>query len=303
MSLSGNASFCSNLMFDHRAQEWCIFISRFKQCCTANDIDDRSDKAGVKRRALSLTALVEDTYRVAKDLVFPTDLEDIEYATLVQKLNDHFIAKRSTFAERYLFYKAEQRPGEDLNEWASRVRHLAQHCGFKARLDTALRDRFVLGLVNSKEKEKLFAENIDNLSFSKALEMALNVQCARAALQNADVVSSGSSQPGVERGSVGVFAVRPGAPGRAARASTFSEKVLCVVCGGKGHSKEQCRFKSYSCNKCGKQGHLQRVCNMNVKRNNYVEMHGKDSEVGELFNIKCLKGEPMRLFCGFIGFA
>ncbi|XP_045491686.1 uncharacterized protein LOC123691376 [Colias croceus] len=279
MSFVGNASFGSNLTFDHRAQEWSIFISRFKQYCTANSIDDNSDKAGVKRRALLLTALVEDTYRVAKDLVFPSDLENIEYATLIQKLNDHFISKRSTFAERYLFYKAEQRPGEDLTEWAARVRHLAQHCGFKSELDTALRDRFVLGLVNAKEKEKLFAENIDNLSFNKALEMALSVQCARLALQSADSASSASLQPGVERGPVGVFAVRPGAPGRAARGSNFSEKVLCVVCGGKGHSKEQCRFKSYNCNKCGKQGHLQRVCNVNVKRNNYVEMHGEDSEV------------------------
>ncbi|GBP04205.1 hypothetical protein EVAR_74043_1 [Eumeta japonica] len=34
--------------------------------------------------------------------------------------------KRSVFAERYNFYRAEQRPGEDMAEWAARVRTLAR---------------------------------------------------------------------------------------------------------------------------------------------------------------------------------
>ncbi|XP_059045641.1 uncharacterized protein LOC131841334 [Achroia grisella] len=195
----GNIMFGGSLTFDHRSQEWSIFKSRFIQYCTANDINEENDKSGIKRRALLLTALVEDTYRVARDIIFPTPLESEEYKYLLEKLDTHFSSRKSTFAERYQFYKAEQRLGEDLAEWAARVRHLAQYCGFKTELETALRDRFVLGLENAREKEKLFAESIDTLTFNRALEIAQNVRCARIALQASQTEESADGAAGSRR--------------------------------------------------------------------------------------------------------
>ncbi|XP_026319511.1 contactin-6-like, partial [Hyposmocoma kahamanoa] len=111
--------------------------------------------------------------------------------------------------KRYIFCKAEQRPGEGLTDWAARVRSLAQYCGFRNDLETALRDRFVLGLENAKEKEKLFAEDVDTLTFDKAVELAQNGRCARLALQvtrsEHDTVAAAAVQP--------VFALRRGSTG------------------------------------------------------------------------------------------
>lgn len=128
MASHGNM-FGGSLTFDHRSQEWAIFKSRFGQYCTANDVNEVTDKSGAKKRALLLTALTEDTYRVARSLVFPAVLDTLEFNALIKVFDSHFESKRSSFAERYKFYKAEQRPCEDLAEWATRVRSLAEHCG------------------------------------------------------------------------------------------------------------------------------------------------------------------------------
>ncbi|KAG7305008.1 hypothetical protein JYU34_010447 [Plutella xylostella] len=277
MANSGFGQYGNNLTFDHRTQDWSIFISRFNQYCLANDLTDDTDKAGKRRCAILLTALVEDTYRVARDLVFPESLDKIVLLTLVDKLNQHFQSKKCSFAERYNFYKAEQRPGEDLAEWAARVRSLAQFCGFNTELDTALRDRFVLGLENAKEKEKLFSESMDTLTFSKALELAQSVRCARLALQSTSVTSAAVAAAGSD-----VFALRaaaaPGGAGgpRAASPATNPISRKCVVCGYKNHTKNECRYAEYPCKKCNQKGHLSRMCKSKIKRNNFLAQDADD---------------------------
>ncbi|XP_047995947.1 uncharacterized protein LOC125242333 [Leguminivora glycinivorella] len=256
--LATNLVLGNSLVFDHRTQEWAIFKSRFTQFCLANKFTEETDKSGATRRAILLSALVEDTFRIAKDLVSPDNLDSIGYTDLIAKLDGHFEAKRCVFAERYLFYKAEQRPGEELSDWAARVRSLAQYCSFTTELDSALRDRFVLGLENRKEKEKLFAEDPTSLTFSKALQLAQSVRCARLAVHG----NSGTASAGAGT-STGVFAMRPAA-------ESDKKKTKCSACGYHGHSKDQCKFTQYSCKKCGKKGHLSRVCKSKVKATNFL---------------------------------
>ncbi|XP_052755858.1 uncharacterized protein LOC128201814 [Galleria mellonella] len=284
---SSGSMFGGSLSFDHRTQEWSIFQSRFVQYCAANDIDDNTDKTGIKRRALLLTALAEDTYRIAIDLTFPTSVEVIDYKALIKILNNHFKSKKSSFGERLKFNSAQQRPGEELAEWAARVRNLAKHCGYKTELETMLRDRFVLGMVLSKEKEKLFAESVETLTFNQALEIAQGVQCARQALQGVDMDASGGvlAQPvfslrterserggrsgdggGGGGGTGGGGAPRPGsAPAATARFSSRNGANRCDVCGYKNHSKDKCRYAEFTCRKCNQKGHLLRMCKSNVK--------------------------------------
>ncbi|GBP70199.1 hypothetical protein EVAR_46694_1 [Eumeta japonica] len=67
----------------------------------------------------------------------------------------------------------------NLAEWAGRVCGLVQRCGFKNELDIALRDRFVLGLENAKEKGKLFVESVEGLTLARALDLAQSVRVVR----------------------------------------------------------------------------------------------------------------------------
>ena len=42
---------------------------------------------------------------------------------------------------------------------------------------------------------------------------------------------------------------------------SYAQRTLqCFCCGGRGHLKKDCRFRTARCNKCNNIGHLRRVC-------------------------------------------
>ncbi|GBP39289.1 hypothetical protein EVAR_20517_1 [Eumeta japonica] len=124
-------------------------------------------------------------YRTIRDLIFPKVVEDVNIRQFLSSLGNHLRANKSFFTEIYKFYTSAKRSGENLAEWTARVRRLAQYCGFKNKPDVALQDCFVLGLENVKEKEKLFAESVEELTLSRALDLAQSVRVVRLAVKNA----------------------------------------------------------------------------------------------------------------------
>ncbi|GBP64255.1 hypothetical protein EVAR_21573_1 [Eumeta japonica] len=171
--------FGGSLSFDHHSHDWEAFKVRLTQFCVANGVTDENDKNQRRRRAFLITALTEDTMRVASSLVAPDSLDAVPYERLLSLFDAHFMIKRSVFAERYNFYRAEQRPGEDVAEWAARVRTLARYCNFQSELDIMLRDRFILGLQDVRERERLFTEDAGKITFVAAMELVQSVQAAR----------------------------------------------------------------------------------------------------------------------------
>ncbi|GBP59929.1 hypothetical protein EVAR_89000_1 [Eumeta japonica] len=119
--------FGESLSFDHHSHDWEAFKVRLTQFCVTNGVTDENDKNQLRRRAFLITAFTEDTMRVASSLVAPDSLDAVPYECLVSFFDAHFVIKRSVFTERCNFYRAEQRPGEDVAEWAARVRILARY--------------------------------------------------------------------------------------------------------------------------------------------------------------------------------
>ena len=70
----------------------------------------------------------------------------ITYTEVKQKLTAHFKPKPITIAERFRFYKRQQRQGESMADYIAELRRLATTCEFGAFLDDALRDKLVCGL-------------------------------------------------------------------------------------------------------------------------------------------------------------
>ncbi|GBP15248.1 hypothetical protein EVAR_92247_1 [Eumeta japonica] len=50
---------------------------------------------------------------------------------------------------------------------------------FQSELDIMLRDRFILGLQDVRERERLFTEDAGKITFVAAMELVQSVQCAR----------------------------------------------------------------------------------------------------------------------------
>ncbi|XP_028043169.1 uncharacterized protein LOC114252752 [Bombyx mandarina] len=259
----GTSSLSVLSSFDHQNQDWKTYKSRLQQWCIANGIDEQSDKAGIKRRAVLLSALTESTYQLASNLALPDDIATKSYESILGILDEHFIPKRCGFAERYNFYAAMQQNGETHGQWAARLRGLAAHCAFK-NLEESLLDKFVMGMLRGPERERLFAQEIRELTLSKAVELAESVRCAREGAAAAVVPETSGRE--------GVFKIAQQAKGSADR--TAGEK--CLVCGYKNHKTSECRFSKFKCRICDRKGHLRRMCPRNKVK--HLEQGNDDDE-------------------------
>lgn len=275
--------------FDHNDQDWSSYKSRLLQWFIANDIGENNDKSNIKRRAILLSALSEGTHKLASDLALPKPLEQTEFVEILSLLDNHFTPKRFGFAEKSTFYMAHQQAGETHTQWAARLRGLAAHCNFK-NLEEALLDKFIMGMLAGPERDKLFVQTQDDLSFSKAVDMAESIRCARQAAAAAQA-GSGNQRP---TSSEAVFAIN----------NQRDKPVKCSVCGYTNHNANQCRFKNYNCKKCHRKGHLRKMCSF-ASRVNYVEESavddGDDGMAVCISNIRCLKGKPMSEWVGVGG--
>lgn len=268
--------------FDHNSQNWETYKCRILQWFIANDIDQKSDSVGIKRRAILLSALTGDTYKLAADLALPKKLQDVPFDDILALLDSHFTPKVCGFGERCKFYAATQQPGETYAQWAARLRGLTAKCDF-LNVAEALRDRFVMGMLAGPERDKLFAQDLKDLTLAKAVELAESSRSARA--------GAAAVQPAPPHEQLFSISQAQGRTDAVAKSVGFN-KEQCQVCGYYNHKTSQCRFAKSRCKKCKTTGHLRRMC----KKINYVGSgtvdEGEDDD-GECFNIRTVKGEPM----------
>ncbi|KAI5633993.1 hypothetical protein NE865_13288 [Phthorimaea operculella] len=291
-------------VFNHEVQEWSLFKERLKQWFLANDLSDLDDKASVKRRAILLSSLAENTYRLVRDLALPKDVGTISYDDVIKLLDAHFKVTKCGFAERHKFYTSTQLPSEGFAEWAARVRGLATHCGFPtANLEDILRDRFVLGMIHGPERDRLFTMKMEDLDISKAIETAEGIRCARMGAAESGQGSSNTSASvlrmdavSASRGGSAAAARSPagGAAGAAQRQQR--QPSSCPACGYL--HENPCRFAKYRCDLCNVRGHLRRVCPRRKVRQNFIECCS-DKDICEdgkhlICNIRSVHGEPMQ---------
>ncbi|XP_073967332.1 uncharacterized protein [Choristoneura fumiferana] len=251
--------------FDHSGQDWKTYKSRLNQYFIANDIDAAEDATGTKKRAILLSALSESTYKLAANLALPKDVANVPYEDILILLDKHFTPVSVGFGERHNFYAATQQPGESHTDWAARLRGLTAQCDF-ANVGEALRDRFMMGMLPCLEKEKLYAEQLKDLTLARAVELAETLRCARAG------AGSNTDQ---------LFKI-----------SKDKDKVQCTVCGYNNHKASECRFAKYVCKKCKVKGHLRRMCTKVKYVGRDADNEGDDDD-GKLYNIRSLRGEPM----------
>ncbi|KAG6463039.1 hypothetical protein O3G_MSEX013623 [Manduca sexta] len=260
--------------FDHTMQSWKSYKGRIAQWYIANDITETSDATGTKRRAILLSALSDGTFKLASDLALPKELQDVPFEDILQLLDKHFTPKRCGFGERCNFYAASQHADETPTQWAARLRGLTAHCGF-SNVEETLRDRFVMGMLPGHERNKLFAQDLAELTLAKAIEVAETIRSARMV---AAATAHLAGQP--EQ----LYKINQ----KAASKTISVDK--CLVCGRSNHTSSKCRFAKYKCKKCNVQGHLQRMCN---KVNYIVTDEVDEGDDGKVLKISCAYGEPM----------
>lgn len=153
-------------VFDHKTSEWSIFKSKLVNFMQINNVK-KENEAGIL-----LTHITDETYRLVRNLAYPSQLESLSYTELVKLLDGHFKPKTSSFVDRAKLYGATRNPGESLGDWAARLRGLASSCDFGVAFESNVTDRFVLGLDSGPERDKLFEFTPATLSLTRSIEVA-----------------------------------------------------------------------------------------------------------------------------------
>ena len=239
--------------FDSGTELWTDYWARFKTFVEANSVPEE------KKAYVFLTNQSSVTYKLLTNLASQQtpskDVNELRMAEIAEYMMEQFHPKRFIVRERFKFWSnINRKPGETIQELVSRIRQDAVTCDFPSiqdPLDEAMRTRFICSVSNEAVLKALFKVKDDQLTFVKAIEVAIETEDAAKVAK--ETVHGQSSTYEINR-------VQSKRKARSSPAKFQSSTGECIRCGRRGHSPKDCRFKNSTCNYCDKIGHLEFAC-------------------------------------------
>ena len=213
--------------FDETVEDWEAYVERVQEFFKANDVGQD------KQVSTLISTIGAKTYGLLRSLTAPDKPSTKTFAQITNLLKNHLAPEPIVIAERFRFYKREQKEGESLAEYIATLKKLTAHCKFGNFLQEALRDKLVCGLNNKMIQERLLCEA--DLSWDSA--------CKIAKAQEAAIKDAAQLQGGAQK----VHAVKE------------EHSTRCFRC-GRRHKPDVCWYKDETCDSCGRKGHLSRQC-------------------------------------------
>ncbi len=164
--------------FSFKPEEWPAWIQEFKRYRNAAKL---SKEEGEIQRDTLLYVMGRESEKIFQTFNFveitvgqgedarQIQENDTDFDTVVRKFDAYFIVKRNIIHERTKFQERKQAESETIEEFYRSLRALVAHCDY-ADLEDQVRDRFVVGLIDRRLKEKL--QLTHELTLSKAIEIA-----------------------------------------------------------------------------------------------------------------------------------
>ena len=133
-----------------------------------------------------LTNQTSTTYKMLPNLTArmtpPKNINNLITEQITNYMKKQFDPKRFVVRERFRFWnKMKRTPCESIQELATRIRRAAATCDFNSitdSLDKALRTRFICSINNEAILKALFKINTDELTFTRAIEVATETEDA-----------------------------------------------------------------------------------------------------------------------------
>ncbi|KAG8148168.1 hypothetical protein E2320_022435 [Naja naja] len=132
----------------------------------AHSLHDTTEQ---RKRALFLGYCGNRLYKIARTLAAPKDVETMEWKELQKKLEEHYAPAASSLAHQLAFYCREQKPGETINDYLTKLRDIAAGCEFE-NVEITLRDRIVVGMRDLRLQRKPIAKK--SISSKEVIEEA-----------------------------------------------------------------------------------------------------------------------------------
>ena len=133
--------------FDRSQEDWLSYTERLEQYFAANGIkDDEADK----RRAILLSFCGAETFRLIKSLLAPVKPETKTFEDIVALIEKHHNPEPLATVQRYKFHSRCCQPEETVSQYVAELRRIAEKCQFGDNLESALCDRLVCGIQDSR---------------------------------------------------------------------------------------------------------------------------------------------------------
>ena len=263
--------------FSGEAADWDNYIERLENFFVAHDIIEAN-----KKRATLLSVCGAATYKVIRSVVATRKPNELEYSTLVKKIQEHFVPKLSIIIKCFKFNTRVRQQGESVATYVAQLRQLTQYCEFGDSLEEMLRDCLVCRIADVRMQRALLAE--PQLTFMKTLQMIQTMETADRDSRELQAQITG-----------------PVPMNTVARMQATATKP-CFHC-REQHSPATCHFKDFVCNFCKKTFHIMRACRSKQRAGNNQQLRRSEGDTHHvtateqednysLFNIKGLGHQP-----------
>ena len=234
--------------FDASTELWSDYYNRFCTFLSANAVPDQ------RKAQVFLTNQNPTVYKqlstLSAQLTPPKDINGLTMEEIVKFMKEQFDPNLFVVRERFKFYnEMTRKPGETLQELGARIRQAAATCDFpsiKDVQDEALRQRLICSVNNEAVTKALFRVKNDELTFAKALQIAIEIEDSCKVAK--ETVYGSRAKP--------VNQIKDKT--KKQNKSTY-EKVECYRC-KKAHKAPDCPFKDAVCRFCDKKGHIEAAC-------------------------------------------
>ena len=142
---------------------------KFKQNYTNEIATGISSKDSATRVATLLTVIGNDAIDVFNTLTWDEEGDDKKIEKVLLKFEEHCEPKKNVSYERYKFFSRAQESGESIDQYVTILRKLCETCEFGTLNNSLIKDRNVLGVNNTKRRERLL--RVPDLTLQKALDV------------------------------------------------------------------------------------------------------------------------------------
>jgi hypothetical protein len=225
----------------------------------AHTLLEASTGRTVEQKIFAIATLGSAATTLLTDLLAPVSLSDgsVTYVIIKSTLSTHLQGQKLEMAERAVFYTTQQRPGETVASFFSRLKKASEHCNFCASLETMLRDRLVLGCTSCEAKKKLLAIHPLSLkTVQDTLTIFEAVESAKGNMGMAETTDTHFLDKGKKFQKSGEHSMK-----QQTKYSADSNR-QCDRCGNSKCSgkKDECPAYGRRCTGCGKTNHFKKVC-------------------------------------------
>ena len=104
-----------------------------------------------------------------------------QFNTVVRKFIEFCVPRKDIIYERYVFHTRVQGEGETIHSFTTDLRLKSQSCEFGSLQDSVIRDRVVVGIRDSKIKERLLRDS--ELTLERAIDICKANEAAQAQMK------------------------------------------------------------------------------------------------------------------------